>query len=254
MNTVNKPLIKRLAASYAKPPPHTSPTRDEAVTVPNTPTPQEENDVIFVERRDDDVIAPDAIERAIVGMQGQYSLKGWRDASGKLRQFSCHVLNMSSGVIKLAGPVSGSVGEWAIVHFDRFGQFEGPIIKSGERQFAMRIVTTIEDRKKIANKITWVENKKSPDKRRYERFVPRDPNSTLSFNDGRCTPCRIIDYSVSGVAVSADTNPELGVILKVGKIIGRVVRQFPEGFAVMFLKIQDSRTIEALFTKPVGIF
>lgn len=117
----------------------------------------------------------------------------------------------------------------------------------------MRIVTTVEDRKKIANKITWVENKKSPDKRRYERFVPRDPNSTLSFNDGRCMPCRIIDYSVSGVSVSADANPELGVVLKVGKIIGRVVRQFPEGFAVMFLNIQDSRKIEALFTTPVGI-
>jgi len=39
-------------------------------------------------------------------------------------------------------------------------------------------------------------------------------------------------------------------VLIVGKIVGRVERQIPEGFAVEFLMIQDFRTIAELFTKP----
>ena len=113
---------------------------------------QEEGDTIFVERRD--------VERAIVGMQGLYQLQSWRDANGGHREFSCRVLKMSSGFMKITGPVTGSVGEWVAVHLDRFGLFEGPIIRHGERVLVMRIVATNDERNKIARKIEWVENKK----------------------------------------------------------------------------------------------
>lgn len=210
--------------------------------MPNDFTLQQKNDdIIFVERHED--------ERNIAGMQGQYELKNWRDASGGRREFSCRVKKMSSGVIEIAGPVTGSIGEWVVVSFDRFGRFEGPIIRIVERGFAMRIVTTVDDRKKIESKIAWIE-KKSTDKRQHERFVPRDPHSTLYLSDGNFMPCQIIDYSMSGAAVSADVSPELGTMLIVGKIIGQVIRQFPEGFAVEFYTLRNSRNIDELFTKP----
>ena len=203
---------------------------------------QEENDVIFVDRR--------KVERAIIGMQGLYKLARWVDASGAHREFSCRVLKMSSGIIEITGPVTGSVGEWVAVHLERFGQFEGPVIRTGERRLVVRIVATNDDRHKIARKIAWLENKKNHDNRQYTRFAPRRPHSTLYLSDGRAMPCRIIDYSISGAAVSADIIPEFGTILIVGKLVGRVVRQFHEGFAVEFLIIQELRTVDELFTKP----
>jgi len=203
---------------------------------------QEESDTIFVERRD--------VERAVVGMQGLYQLQSWRDANGDHREFLCRVLKMSSGIMKITGPVTGSVGEWVTVHLDRLGLFKGPIIRHGERVLVMRIVATNDERNKIARKIEWVENKKNRDKRQHDRFVPRDPNSTLCLPGGRVIPCQIIDYSISGAAVSADITPEHGAVLIVGKIVGRVARQIPEGFAIEFLMIQDLRTVAELFTKP----
>jgi hypothetical protein len=203
---------------------------------------QEESDTIFVECRD--------VERAIVGMQGLYQLQSWRDANGSHREFSCRVLKMSSGFMKITGPVTGSVGEWVAVHLDRFGLFEGPIIRHGERVLVMRIVATNDERNKIARKIEWVEDKKNRDRRQHDRFVPRDPHSTLYLPDGRVMPCQIIDYSIYGAAVSADIIPELGAVLIVGKIVGRVERQIPEGFVIEFLMVQDFRTIADLFTKP----
>jgi len=207
----------------------------------NNSTLQQETDIVFVERRDD--------EKKIVGMQGQYELKNWRDASGARRQFSCRVTKMSSGIIEIAGPMTGSIGEWAAVYFERFGKFEGPIIRIVERGFAMRIVTTGEDRKKIEDKIAWVE-KKSPNNRRHERIVPANPHSTLYLPDGNFMPCQIIDYSMSGAAVSADASPEIGTMLIVGKIFGQVARQSPEGFAFEFNAVRTPRDIDELFIKP----
>jgi len=57
----------------------------------------------------------------------------------------------------------------------------------------------------------------------------------------------LLQCILSCVAASADITPDIGVVLKVGKILGRVVRRFPEGFAIEFLTIQDLRTIEGLF-------
>jgi hypothetical protein len=66
--------------------------------------------------------------------------------------------------------------------------------------------------------------------------------------DGSLLPCEIIDYSISGVAVEVDFEAELGTVLKVGKIIGRVVRQFAGGFAVEFANIQPDQVVEGLLT------
>jgi hypothetical protein len=203
---------------------------------------QKESDTIFVECRD--------VERAIVGMRGLYQLQSWRDANGSHREFSCRVLKMSSGFMKITGPVTGSVGEWVAVHLDKFGLFEGPVIRHGERVLVMRIVATNDERNKIARKIEWVENKKNRDKRQHDRFVPRDPHSTLCLPGGRVITCQIIDYSISSAAVSTDIIPELGAVLIVGKVVGRVARQIPEGFAIEFLIIQDFQTVAELFTKP----
>ena len=203
---------------------------------------QEESDTIFVECRE--------VERAIVGMRGLYQLQSWRDANGGRREFSCRVLKMSSGLMKITGPVTGSVGDWVAVHLDRFGLFEGPIIRQGERVLVMRIVATNDERNKIDRKIEWVQNKKNRDRRQHDRFIPRNPRSTLCLPGGGVIPCQIIDYSISSAAVSADITPELGAVLIVGKIVGRVARQIPEGFAIEFLMIQDFRTVAELFTKP----
>jgi hypothetical protein len=213
-----------------------------AVHTQNDNTSQEESDVTLAESRE--------ASRAIIGMQGIYKLSNWRDASGGHREFSCRVVKISPGAIKIAGPVTGSIGEWVTLHLDTFGQFEGPVIRSRERELVMRIVTTNDDRKNIARKIEWVENKANRDKRQHNRFVPKDPLSTLSLPNGRVMPCQIINYSISDAAVSADVILELGAILIVGKIVGRVARLFPEGFAIEFLITQDLQTLKELFAKP----
>ena len=184
-------------------------------------------------------------ERALIGMSGQYSLQSWRDAEGNPRLFDCTVVRIASRGIELAVPVTGAVGEWASVHFDTFGRFEGPIIKTGQRSLVMRIVATFEESQKIADKIAWVENKDAADSRENERFVPAEPNSSIMLPNGSRVPCQIIDYSASGIAVASSFEPDLGLVVKIGKVIGRVVRLFEGGFAVRFAVLQDPESLES---------
>jgi hypothetical protein len=53
---------------------------------------------------------------------------------------------------------------------------------------------------------------------------------------------------MSGAAVSAHVSPEIGAILIVGKILGQVIRQFPEGFVFEFHTLRNPRNIDELFT------
>ncbi len=202
----------------------------------------EESDVTLAESRE--------VNRTVTGMSGLYKLANWRDSSGRCREFSCRVLKMSSGAIKISGLVTGSVGEWVTLHLDRFGQFEGPVISTRGRELVMRIVTTIDDRNKIARKIEWVENKKNRDRRQHDRLVPKDPHSMLYLSTGEVIPCQVLNYSISDAAVSADIIPEAGTMLILGKIVGRVARQFAEGFAIEFLIAQDLESVSELFVKP----
>ena len=90
------------------------------------------------------------------------------------------------------------------------------------------------------------------DFRRHPRVVPKNPMATILLADGSLTSCLVIDFSDSGVAVSADLYPELGTPLAVGKMVGRVVRRFAEGFAVEFAEKASLADIERLLasTEP----
>jgi hypothetical protein len=51
---------------------------------------------------------------------------------------------------------------------------------------------------------------------------------------------------VSGAAVSADTVPDIGTIMAIGSVVGKVVRHFPDGFAIQFIQRQHSDNVETM--------
>ena len=63
--------------------------------------------------------------------------------------------------------------------------------------------------------------------------------------------CHIIDVSMSGVAVSAEIQPPTGTPLAIGACVGRVIRHFPNGFAVKFVKKQSRDELNRLVARTV---
>jgi hypothetical protein len=134
-----------------------------------------------------------------------------------------------------------------------FGKVEGRVLKTHQLGFMMSIVMKDQERERFASKIEWYDKHKNhglPDNRRFRRIVPRNPHSTVVLSDGTVAGAFIIDVSISGVAVSAEIEPQIGEALAVGKIVGRVVRHFAGGFGVKFIHDQDPQTLERCLREP----
>jgi hypothetical protein len=54
----------------------------------------------------------------------------------------------------------------------------------------------------------------------------------------------LIDISNSGAAVRTVERPEVGSLVTIGRVTGRVVRHLEDGFAVEFTRLQHPDTLE----------
>jgi hypothetical protein len=117
----------------------------------------------------------------------------------------------------------------------------------------MELMMPKDERYRLAARLEWFEKHKNRDvteQRQHARMVPKNPYSTLILADGTTTDCLVKDVSASGVAVHADIVPDVGNPVAVGKLVGRVVRRFHDGFAVQFSEIQDPHAVEGLIARP----
>lgn len=191
--------------------------------------------------------------RVVLSLPGRYVLVRRRALHGKPPEFACRLVNMSPHGMVLAGPVIGAVGEPVVTYFDEFGRLEGKVIRRLYGGFAMSIEADDDLLTKLESKLVWLDahqREDIPNTRQHKRIVPENPHSTLILADGTTVPCFVIDMSASGVAVSADLRPPIGMPLAVGTVVGRVVRRFAEGFAVHFVQAQDPRCLEQVLIKP----
>jgi hypothetical protein len=199
----------------------------------------------------DDVVVVNGgcVARTNVSIPGRYALANRRRPDGDRREFACRTLTISSEAIMLSAPVCGPLGERVIAAFDELGKLEGKIVRLIEHGFEMRLTQGPSQREVLTGKIEWLERNKHlklQDVRLHKRKVPKNSHSTVLLPDGSVLSCFVIDMSVSGAAVSAELSPRLGDVLAVGKIVGRVVRVFSEGFAIRFIRCHDPDVLESL--------
>jgi len=179
-------------------------------------------------------------------VNGSYMLPNWYDCEGRLRAFACRTTRVSPFRMIVDVPVVGKVGDRLTSYFKEFGKFEGCISDTMERSFLLELEMTRAMRERLADKLVWLEKKQADpnvaDTRRHSRFIPPNSHTTLTLADGSIHNCFIIDLSLSGVAVSSEIEPSIGMPLAIGGCIGRVVRTFRNGFAVKFVQAHAKLT------------
>src|ERR1700674_3963460 len=172
-------------------------------------------------------------QRVKVVLNGRYMLLD-------RREFDCQTINVSPGGALLAGATLPHIGEAVVAYVDHIGRLEGRCVRHLPNSFAMTVTGTIRRREKLADHAKLG----LPEDRRHERFPLKDPRSTLTLPSGLTVPCRVIDVSLSGAAVSAQVVPPIGSPVSVGRTPARVVRHIEGGFAVEFSRVQSTETLE----------
>jgi hypothetical protein len=169
-------------------------------------------------------------QRVAVRILGRYMLED-------KREFCCETIDMSPGGVALAAPTRGNIGERVIVYLDQIGRVEGSIIRHTAEGFALALNLPFMKREKIANQLTWLVNRDAfglPEDRRHERIVPHRRHCNMRLDNGHEHLVKLIDISISGAAVNAGVQLQLGTKVLLGQTSGRVVRLFDSGFAVEF--------------------
>ena len=177
-------------------------------------------------------------QRVNVALLGRYML---RDR----REFPCQTIDMSPGGVALLAPMPGAVGERVVVYLDHVGRIEGHVARHLANGFAMSVTAPLLKREKLADQLTWLANRHAlglPEDRRHERIVPRVTRTVVRLPDGHELIAKIIDVSISGVAVAVDVKPPVGSAITVGQTMGRVVRTFDGGIAVEFSRLLPAET------------
>jgi hypothetical protein len=198
---------------------------------------------------DDQVADRPDDKRVYVSLPGHYSLASNINSRGEPRPFACRAVNISAHGVALAAPVVGKVGVLAVANIQQLGQVKGRVTRVFKLGFAMSVTATDPERRTLGARIDWIERNRHfevADNRAYARFFPRRPLSLLTLADGSVLTCFVIDISVSGAAISADVTPQLGTVLAVGKVVGRVTRYLAGGFALEFVELQDRQEVESL--------
>jgi hypothetical protein len=170
-------------------------------------------------------------QRVKVSLLGRYMLSD-------RREYPCQTVDMSPGGVRLTCAVLGEVQERVVLYLEHIGRIEGTIARLLPGGFAVQLSATLRKRDKIASQLTWLANRDNlglPEGRTHERLTPRVAGVVLRLESGREVAARIVDISMSGVALSTATTPPIGASLMVGRTPGRVVRYFEGGIGVHFM-------------------
>jgi len=171
-------------------------------------------------------------QRVRLSLSGRYMLSDHRE-------YPCQTVDMSPGGVRVVAPVIGDIGSRVVIYLDHIGRLEGQIVRHAEGGFAAQLRVPPLKREKLADQLTWLANRHIlglPEDRRHERIEPVSKRAVLKLPDGKEITVRIIDISLSGVAIRMDTQPAIGTSVTIGHTKGVVIRHFADGVAIEFLR------------------
>lgn len=188
----------------------------------------------------------------ITSVAGRYVI-GAQPSHPGINLFACRLRMIGSDGLRVTAPVIPQIGEPVSASFNSFGTLRGAVSRQYEDGFEMAFEQTPAERDALNVSITSYSEKLwtvTSDRRGAERAMPSNPRTVIARPDNWSQPCLIVDYSISGAAVSAAFQPSVGEIVTVGQVTGEVVRLFDFGFAVRFFEPQSADQIEGLLEAP----
>lgn len=151
---------------------------------------------------------------------------------------SCEVTAIDPDSALVLAPLAPPPGTPVTAFIEEIGRVDGSAAEADERGFWVSFTFAGPRRAHFIRHLRWLVRRDAgvaAAGRRHTRFAPRDNRARIILPGGREQPCEVIDISLSGAAIRARVMPSIGSPVTLGRMKGRVVRHFEEGFAIEFL-------------------
>lgn len=172
--------------------------------------------------------------------------KGYVTFDGS-RRLACVSQRISADSVTITTTIRTVAGSNLTLEFERFGCFRGKVTRTIGGLIMIDLLMDDAIRRKLRQKISWLEKKRVLDlreRRRFERWAPAAPISTIMASDGSVRPVFVMDVSSGGAAIATSDAPRLGEVVALGRLVGRVVRHIEDGFTLQFNKPVQADEVE----------
>ena len=146
--------------------------------------------------------------------------------------------DISCGGARLEAVAVPDIGTKIVCYFDDLGRVSGEVIRAIDNGFAVAFQSPQHKKDKLADRLVWLLNHKKYDLE-DERASPRKATggpALITRSNGTQLQCRVIDISLAGAAFEFDGPvPIVGENVRVGSLLGEVVRAVSGEFAIRFL-------------------
>lgn len=150
-------------------------------------------------------------------------------------EHNCLVTNISAGGALLKAKNPPPFASSVVLYIDQVGRFDGRVIRSGPRSFAVNYEKRRRKNARTADALTQALNqgRRATDRRQSPRIM-HDAPAQIFFEDGRAEECAILDISLTGASIEITPRPPLGTRLILGRMNAKVVRRHEKGVGVVF--------------------
>ncbi len=163
----------------------------------------------------------------------------------------CTVEDISPGDAAISCRLEKEPQGRAVLYLDSLGRLEGPIVRRTEGGFVLIFNCSQQKRERLADQLTLELNRHllaETDLRRHDRTEAASGSYThFTRSSGEQIRCEVLDLSLTGVSVKAETKPPVGEHLLIGHRAGRVARHHTDGVGIEFLGLSPPT---ALIDRP----
>ncbi|WP_244613134.1 PilZ domain-containing protein [Methylosinus sp. Ce-a6] len=156
------------------------------------------------------------------------------------RRYPCRTIDMSSEIVALRSDFRPTVGDKVTLDLDRWGCFEGSVIRRFDGGFTLDLELSDRPRAHVAMQFAWLTRHFAPNGAQYrshERLRPKQRFTTFTVAQV-ILPCEILDLSRSGASLRTEVRVPPGEKVTIGKRTqAEVIRQTEDGFAVRFRRL-----------------
>lgn len=167
---------------------------------------------------------------------------GFLDVEGRClledgSEHACLAQHLTTSGSDIACAARPGLGERVICYFGGIGALYGHVAWVERSRFRLGFDPGEARRDRIAARLAWHETR-SGEQRRSPRLVPVNDRTELCLTDRRVAAARIIDLTMTGVALRVeapdDLLPPAGTVVRIGLRYATVVRPTAKGFAARF--------------------
>jgi hypothetical protein len=193
-------------------------------------------------RRDREAVVAKAREERRLFRRVRVDFKGRLFVPGEEREAACIITDMSPGSAQVACEIIPESQAAVVLYIDGFGRFEGTVSRPSKYEetdgtFAVRFNCSALKRERVAEQLTLYLSQGSIDDmalRRHER-APTKGLTRFTRASGEVVNCEVLDLSLNGLSVATDVRPQIGELVLIGEMAGRVARIHESGIAIEFV-------------------